>query len=80
MFNFQKQAAFEAKLAQVYHSLTPEFKAEVSQQDFILEFPIIEVNGQAAMLDKPDPASAFLLTDEAFEQVIAAFKSIYEPQ
>ena len=77
MFNFQKQAAFEAKLAQVYDNLTPEIKATVFQQDFVLIFSIIEISGQAAMPDKPDANNAFMLTENDFAQVIAAFKAIY---
>lgn len=78
MFNFQKQAAFEAKLAQLYEKLTPEFKAEVSLEDFILAFPIIEVSGKAVMPDKPEDNADFMLTDNDFEQVVTAFKSVYD--
>jgi hypothetical protein len=80
MFNFQKQAAFESKLSEVYDRLAPEFKAEVALQDFILEFPVIEVGGKAIMPDKPGDNSDFMLTDNDFEQVVAAFKSVYELQ
>lgn len=80
MFNFQKQAAFEAKLAQLYDKLGPRFKAEVSLQDFILEFPIIEIGGQAVMPEKPGDNSDFMLADSDFEQVAAAFKSVYDSE
>lgn len=80
MFNFQKQAAFEAKLARLYDQLASEFKAEVSLQDFILEFPIIEVSGQAVMPEKPGDNSGFMLADGDFKQVAAACKSVYDPQ
>ncbi len=78
MFNFQKQAAFEAKLAQLYDKLAPEFKAEVPLQDFILGFPVIEVGGQAMMPDKPGDNTGFMLADNDFEQVVTAFKSVYD--
>jgi hypothetical protein len=80
MFNFRKQAAFEAKLAQVYDQLSPEFKAEVALPDFLLEFLVIEVNGKALMPDKPGDNADFMLTDNDFEQVVTAFKSVYELQ
>ena len=80
MFNFLKRAAFEAKLAQVYDRLTLEFKDKVTLQDFILEFPVIEVGGKAIMPDKPDDKTDFVLTDNDFELVVAAFTSVYDPQ
>lgn len=77
MFNFQKQAAFQAGLAQVYAGLAASFKAEVSEQDFIEEFPIIELNVRGTLPNRPDVNSAFLLTDEEFAQVVAAFDVVY---
>jgi hypothetical protein len=56
--------------------LASKLKAETSQQDFILEFPIIEINGKAMLPDKPDTA-AFELSDEDYAQVVAIFKSVY---
>ncbi|GAB3323399.1 hypothetical protein ACFQT0_26890 [Hymenobacter humi] len=80
MFDFHKQAAFQAKLAQVYERFAPTFKAAVSQQDFIEAFPIIEIGGRGTMPTKPDAESAFLLTDEEFERVLAAFETVYGPR
>lgn len=80
MFNFQKQAAFQAKLAQVYAGLSASFKSEVSAQDFIEEFPVIEINGRGLMPDRPDADSLFQLADDEFAQVVAAFAAVYSVQ
>lgn len=76
MVDFQKQIAFEAKLAQLYDGLASKLKVAVSQQDFILEFLIIEINGKAMLPDKPD-TDAFEFSDEDYAQVVAIFKSVY---
>jgi hypothetical protein len=77
MFNFQKQVAYQAQLAHIYAGLAGSFKAEVSEQDFIEEFPVIEINGRGIVPDRPDADSPFLLTDAEFAQVVAAFNAAY---
>jgi hypothetical protein len=77
MFNFQQQAAYQAQLAHVYTGLAGSFKAEVSEQDFIEEFPVIEINGRGVVPDTPAADSPFLLTDAEFARVVAAFDAAY---
>jgi hypothetical protein len=79
MFNFKKQAEFQAKLMQVYEQLNPATRFLVSQQYFVDAFPIIEINGRGAAPDKPGDDAAFQLTDGDFRLVVDAFQTVYSP-
>lgn len=76
-FNYEKQGIFLEKLVKIYRRQDAGFKKKVSEEDFVLAFPVIEVNGEPSPLEAPE---GFQLDASVFAEVEKAFEKIYRQE
>lgn len=73
-FNYQKQNRFMEELVKVYSRQDAGFKKLVKEEDFVLAFTVIEINGEA---QAPEPPEDFELDPFIFAEVERTFEKIY---
>lgn len=74
-FDYQKQNRFMEELVKVYRRQNADFKKKVKEEDFVLAFTIIEINGQA---QPPEPPEDFVLDPLIFAEVERTFEKVYQ--
>ncbi len=73
-FDYQKQNRFMEALVKIYKKQEAGFKKKVSEEDFVLAFTIVEINGEAPLPVEPED---FALDPLIFAEVEKAFEKIY---
>ena len=73
-FSFEKQNQYHIRLSKIFDMQSGDFRQSISREDFILLFPVIEVNGRGEPPTKPDH---FDVSDSLFDQVTKAHEDVY---
>lgn len=73
-FNYEKQDRFLEMLVKIYRRQDAGFKKKVSEENFVLAFPVIEIKGEPSPLEQPED---FELDAAVFAEVEKAFEKIY---
>jgi hypothetical protein len=73
-FDYQKQNRFLEELVRIYSRQDASFKKKVNEEDFVLAFTVIEINGEASSPKEPEE---FELDPLIFAAVEKAFEKIY---
>jgi hypothetical protein len=73
-FDYQKQNRFLEELVKIYSRQDASFKKKVKEEDFVLAFTVIEINGEAS---SPEAPEEFELDPLIFAEVERVFGKIY---
>ena len=73
-FDYQRQNRFMEELVKIYRRQDAAFKKKVNEEDFVLAFTVIEINGEAIPPEEPED---FELDPFIFAEVERTFENIY---